>query len=222
MSVVDKSADNRASKQRRRPFGRGQSGNPNGRPKALRDRVTQAVEARHLGAKAVEMALNWDTSMLRALLSTLAPTRREHSVKFDLPKIETAGDALKASSARSRSGRGRQYLQRFLEHQREEAAEHVAADGLVGTCGRVALSRAGALAVRNGIFVLRTNTDLGPLAAMLCYKQLWTVDRTFCPPRPYRDRSRSDHRRSSSRSPADAPGRRRGGIGQASPLSEAY
>ena len=28
-------------------------------------------------------------------------------------------------------------------------------------------------------FVLRTNTDLNPLEAMLCYKQLWTVEQTF-------------------------------------------
>src|SRR6476646_3368490 len=31
----------------------------------------------------------------------------------------------------------------------------------------------------DGIFVLRTNTDLNPLEAMLFYKQLWTVERTF-------------------------------------------
>jgi hypothetical protein len=31
----------------------------------------------------------------------------------------------------------------------------------------------------DGIFVLRTNTDLNPLEAMLCYKQLWTVEQTF-------------------------------------------
>jgi len=31
----------------------------------------------------------------------------------------------------------------------------------------------------DGIFVLRTNTDLNPLEAMLCYKQLWTVEETF-------------------------------------------
>jgi hypothetical protein len=31
----------------------------------------------------------------------------------------------------------------------------------------------------DGIFVLRTNTDLKPLEAMLCYKQLWTVEQTF-------------------------------------------
>ena len=33
-----------------------------------------------------------------------------------------------------------------------------------------------------GVFVLRTNTDLNPLEAMLCYKQLWTVEQTFAPP----------------------------------------
>jgi transposase len=27
--------------------------------------------------------------------------------------------------------------------------------------------------------VLRTNTDLNPLEAMLCYKRLWTVEQTF-------------------------------------------
>jgi Transposase DDE domain len=31
----------------------------------------------------------------------------------------------------------------------------------------------------DGVFVLRTNTDLNPLAAMLRYKQLWTVERIF-------------------------------------------
>jgi hypothetical protein len=31
----------------------------------------------------------------------------------------------------------------------------------------------------DGIFVLRTNTDLDPLAAMLRYKQLWTVEAAF-------------------------------------------
>jgi Transposase DDE domain len=31
----------------------------------------------------------------------------------------------------------------------------------------------------DGIFVLRTNTEFNPLEAMLCYKQLWTVEQTF-------------------------------------------
>jgi len=37
--------------------------------------------------------------MLRALLRTPVPPRRERTVEFDLPKIESAADARKASSA---------------------------------------------------------------------------------------------------------------------------
>ena len=40
-------------------------------------------------------------------------------------------------------------------------------------------SKAEADAKFDGVFVLRTNTDLDPLAAMLRYKQLWTVEATF-------------------------------------------
>jgi hypothetical protein len=99
------SAVNTAEKQRGRPFEPGQSGNPNGRPKGSRNRVTRAVEAlingqgEALGNKAVEMALNGDASMLRPLLNTLVPTRRDRTVEFELPKIETAADARAASAA---------------------------------------------------------------------------------------------------------------------------
>ena len=91
--------------QRGRPFAPGQSCNPNGRPKGSRNRVTRAVEAlidgqaEALGAKALEKALAGDPTMLRALLGTLLPTRRERTVEFELPKIESAADAVKASSA---------------------------------------------------------------------------------------------------------------------------
>ena len=93
-----------AAQKRGRPFEPGQSGNPNGRPKGARNRVTRAVEAliegqgEALGAKAVEKALDGDSPMLRALLSTLVPPR-ERTVEFELPKIESAADAVKASSA---------------------------------------------------------------------------------------------------------------------------
>jgi transposase len=47
--------------------------------------------------------------------------------------------------------------------------------------GRFAIDRAKAEddARFDGIFVLRTNTELDPLQAMLRYKQLWTVEQTF-------------------------------------------
>jgi hypothetical protein len=107
MSVDDPStsADNTAEKQRGRPFEPGQSGNPNGRPKGARNRVSQEVEALILGqaealaAKALDMALKGDAGMLRALLGTLVSTRRDRTVEFELPKIETVADARAASSA---------------------------------------------------------------------------------------------------------------------------
>jgi len=92
-------------KQRGRPFEPGQSGNPKGRPKGSRNRVTLAVEAlihgqgEALGAKAVEKGLEGDSSMLRALLRTLVPPPSDRTVEFELPQIESAADALKASSA---------------------------------------------------------------------------------------------------------------------------
>jgi hypothetical protein len=102
--ILEPSAEQSAQK-RGRPFEPGQSGNPNGRPKGARNRVTRAVEAlidgqgEALAAKAVEKALQGDPTMLRALLRTLVPPRRERTVEFELPKIESAADALKASSA---------------------------------------------------------------------------------------------------------------------------
>jgi hypothetical protein len=103
--VLDPSAEQSAQKQRGRPFKPGQSGNPNGRPKGARNYVTRAVEAlidgqgEALGAKAVEKALQGDSPMLRALLKTLVAPRRERTIEFELPKIESAADAAKASSA---------------------------------------------------------------------------------------------------------------------------
>jgi hypothetical protein len=104
-AVLKPSAEQSAQKRRGRPFGPGQSGNPGGRPKGARNRVTRVVEAlidgqgEALGAKAVEKALQGDTTMLRALLSTLVPPRRDRTVEFELPKIESAADLPKASSA---------------------------------------------------------------------------------------------------------------------------
>src|SRR3984893_11858370 len=104
-ATVSESAENSKEEQRGRPFEPGQSGNPNGRPKGARNHVTRALETlidgqgEALGAKAVEKALDGDSPMLRALLSMLVAPRRERTVEFELPKIESAADARKASSA---------------------------------------------------------------------------------------------------------------------------
>jgi hypothetical protein len=88
-----------------RPFQPGRSGNPLGRPKGSRNRVTRFVEAliegqgEAIGAKALQIALEGDSPMLREMLHRVAPRRREGTIEFDLPKIETASDARAASTA---------------------------------------------------------------------------------------------------------------------------
>jgi hypothetical protein len=88
-----------------RPFQKGQSGNPSGRPKGARNKATLAMEALldadadRLARKAVEMALTGDTTALRLCLERVLPPRKDRPVRFALPKLETAADAVKATAA---------------------------------------------------------------------------------------------------------------------------
>jgi len=97
--------ENNAAKPRGRPFLPGQSGNPLGRPKGSRNRVTQYVEAlienqaEALAERAVQKALEGDSPLLRALLDRLWPRHRERGIEFDVTKIVTASDARAASTA---------------------------------------------------------------------------------------------------------------------------
>ena len=85
----------------RDPKGRFGPGNP-GKPKGTRHRTTQAVEAlldgeaAALTRKAVELALEGDTTALRLCLERIAPPRREAPVTVEIPEIQTAGDLPKA------------------------------------------------------------------------------------------------------------------------------
>lgn len=90
---------------RGRPFGEHNPGNPAGRPKGSRNRVTLAVEAildgeaEALTRKAIELALDGDGLALRLCLDRLCPPRKDRPLSFSLPKIETADDAAKATGA---------------------------------------------------------------------------------------------------------------------------
>jgi hypothetical protein len=92
-------------KTRGRPFEQGRSGNPAGRPKGARNKATRAIEelldgeAEALTRKAIDKALEGDMAALRLCLDRLLPPRRDRLVNFELPTIESASDALKASSA---------------------------------------------------------------------------------------------------------------------------
>jgi Family of unknown function (DUF5681) len=92
-------------KARGRPFERGKSGNPNGRPTGHRNKSTMAIEelldgeAERLTRKVIDKALEGDTPALRLCLDRLLPPRRERPIAFDLPRIESAADAQAASAA---------------------------------------------------------------------------------------------------------------------------
>ena len=94
-----------SAKARGRPFEPGQSGNPSGRPKGARNKTTIAVEAlldneaEALTRKAIELALAGNIPAIRLCFERLLPPRRDRGVAFDLPKIESAADAVAASGA---------------------------------------------------------------------------------------------------------------------------
>jgi hypothetical protein len=98
-------AEKTAKKQRGRPFEKGQSGNPDGRPTGSRNRTTLAMEvlldgeADAIVRKAIERAKEGDGTALRMCLERIVPPRKDRPVNFPLPKIETAADALTATGA---------------------------------------------------------------------------------------------------------------------------
>jgi hypothetical protein len=101
---VEMTAEKTVPKQAR-PFQKGQSGNPSGRPKGARNKATLAIEilldgeADRLTRKVVEMALAGDTTALRLCLERIMPPRKDRPVAFAFPKLETAADAVKATAA---------------------------------------------------------------------------------------------------------------------------
>ena len=104
MNILNR-AENTATKQRGRPFERGKSGNPKGRPKGARNNATVLAEAlldgeaNAITRKLIEKAKEGDTTALRLCLERLLPPRRGRPVEFKLPtKIETAADEVHGSS----------------------------------------------------------------------------------------------------------------------------
>jgi uncharacterized protein DUF5681 len=98
-------AETAAPKQRGRPFPKGQSGNPNGRPVGARNRATLVAEAllegeaEKLTRKAVVLALKGNVACLRLCLDRLVPPRRDRPVHFLIPALNSADDASRAMAA---------------------------------------------------------------------------------------------------------------------------
>jgi hypothetical protein len=99
--VTDDPIENRRKNGGR--FQPGNTANPNGRPKGSRNRSTlilgELVDSAgpKLIRRAIKMAMDGDSQIMRALLPLLLSPRRERAIAFELPPIETAADALAAS-----------------------------------------------------------------------------------------------------------------------------
>ena len=84
---------------------RGQSGNPAGRRRGTKNKITLAAEAlldgeaEALTRKAVELALAGDVAALRLCMDRIVPPRRDRYVRFELRTLATAADAVKAAAA---------------------------------------------------------------------------------------------------------------------------
>src|SRR5918995_1517944 len=91
--------------ERRGPFQPGQSGNPSGRPPGSRNKSKLALEtlldgeAENLTRKAIELAKAGDMAALRLCMERIYPARKDTPVTFDMPKLETPADAIRAMAA---------------------------------------------------------------------------------------------------------------------------
>src|SRR6516225_8074608 len=88
-----------------RPFEKGRSGNPAGRPRGSRNRASRAMqqqldgEAQALARKAIELALDGNTTALRLCLDRLLAPRRDRPAPLKLPPVEGAGGLAGAMAA---------------------------------------------------------------------------------------------------------------------------
>jgi hypothetical protein len=87
---------------RGRPFEKGQSGNPAGRPMGARNRATLAAQTlldgqlEAITQKAAEQALQGDINAIRLCLQHGLPPRREQPIEFELKKLESIHDTADA------------------------------------------------------------------------------------------------------------------------------
>src|SRR6202045_2092895 len=98
-------AEKSAKNQRGRPFQKGQSGNPSGKPPGTRARGTvlaeKLIEDQHddIMKAVIERAKDGAPTAVRLCIERLTPVRKGRTVVFDLPASETAADVANALGA---------------------------------------------------------------------------------------------------------------------------
>jgi hypothetical protein len=94
-----------AGKKQSHRFQRGQSGNPAGKAPGTRHRVTLLAQkmmeddAKEVIAAVIASAKKGDMAAAKLVIDRLVPARKDNAIRFDLPAIESAGDAAAAMAA---------------------------------------------------------------------------------------------------------------------------
>jgi hypothetical protein len=95
--MTEKSGQNQAGR-----FQKGMSGNPSGKPKGVRARVTQLAEKLleddrdDIVRAVIAAAKGGDPTAMRLCIERLIPVRKGRPVVFDLPPVKTAADIVGA------------------------------------------------------------------------------------------------------------------------------
>lgn len=98
-------AEKSAGKQRGKPFPKGTSGSPAGKPKGARSRSTILAEklmetdAEDVVRAVITAAKAGDMTAARLVLDRIAPARKGRAVRFTLPPVETPSDVVTALGA---------------------------------------------------------------------------------------------------------------------------
>lgn len=91
--------DKTGKKQRGKPFPKGQSGNPKGRPKGARNKTTLAAqilldgEAEALTRKVIDIALEGDLVAIKLCMERILPPVKDRPITFNIPEVKGMKDA---------------------------------------------------------------------------------------------------------------------------------